>query len=70
MDTLEVQTPPALLPGQFVTIRDLERAHVEAVLVKEPNLDKAARILGIDICTLYRKRRRWGMPLGKTPRRS
>lgn len=49
--------------GELATIEDLERAHISAITSRVENLDHAARILGIDIATLYRKRVRYKMPL-------
>lgn len=47
--------------GDLVSIDDVEKAHVSAVLKKTPDLRESARVLGIDPATLYRKRKRWGM---------
>jgi NtrC-family two-component system response regulator AlgB len=38
-----------------------ERRHVAAVVARHPTLDTAARALGIDPSTLYRKRERYGL---------
>jgi NtrC-family two-component system response regulator AlgB len=38
-----------------------ERRHVAAVLARHPTLDSAAKALGIDPSTLYRKRERYGL---------
>jgi NtrC-family two-component system response regulator AlgB len=46
-----------LQPGMPMTLAELERAHIERVLAAAPTLDAAARLLGIDASTLYRKRR-------------
>jgi NtrC-family two-component system response regulator AlgB len=51
----------AVRPGHFVTIDRLEEEHIRRVVAKVDSLDQAARILGIDIATLYRKRKRLGM---------
>lgn len=50
-----------LQAGDEVTVEQLERAHIEAVLGQAPSLDAAARTLGIDASTLYRKRKRYGL---------
>jgi two-component system, NtrC family, response regulator AlgB len=47
--------------GDPVTLEVLERAHIEAVLGATPTLDVAARTLGIDASTLYRKRKSYGL---------
>jgi DNA-binding NtrC family response regulator len=44
--------------GDLVTLEELEREHIIQVLQKTPDLGTAARILGIDPATLYRKRKR------------
>jgi NtrC-family two-component system response regulator AlgB len=45
--------------GDHVSLEDLERAHIQAVLSSAPTLEAASRILGIDASTLYRKRRQY-----------
>lgn len=47
--------------GAPVTLDQLERRHIEAVLAGCPTLDAAARTLGIDSSTLYRKRKAYGL---------
>ena len=42
----------------------LEREHIERVLVKAQSEKDAARILGIDVSTLYRKRKKFTAPGG------
>jgi NtrC-family two-component system response regulator AlgB len=44
--------------GGPVTLDDLEAEHIRRVVASAPSLDEAARILGIDPSTLYRKRKR------------
>jgi NtrC-family two-component system response regulator AlgB len=39
-----------------------ERRHIAAVLARHPTLDSAAKALGVDPSTLYRKRERYGLP--------
>ena len=39
-----------------------ERRHITAVLAHHPTLDAAAKALGVDPSTLYRKRERYGLP--------
>jgi len=50
-----------IVPGGSVTIDQLELEHIRRVLARSNSLQDAARILGIDQATLYRKRRRMGM---------
>ncbi|HET6632801.1 MAG TPA: sigma-54 dependent transcriptional regulator [Rhodanobacteraceae bacterium] len=45
--------------GAAITLEALERAHIETVVATAPTLDEAARILGIDGSTLYRKRKQY-----------
>ncbi|MDZ3823743.1 MAG: sigma-54 dependent transcriptional regulator [Pseudoxanthomonas sp.] len=47
--------------GDAVSLEALEQAHIEAVLGASESLEAAARTLGIDSSTLYRKRKRWGL---------
>ncbi len=44
--------------GNF-TLDEIERRHVQAVLARTTNLDEVARILGIDVSTLWRKRKKY-----------
>ena len=44
--------------GASVTLAELEDEHIQRVLAKTARLEDAAEILGIDVATLYRKRRR------------
>jgi NtrC-family two-component system response regulator AlgB len=50
--------PDALRIGDDVSLDEIERAHLEAVVRRAPSLEEAARILGIDASTLWRKRKR------------
>jgi NtrC-family two-component system response regulator AlgB len=46
--------------GGDVTLEELEREHILRVLARVPSPDEAARILGIDASTLWRKRKKYG----------
>lgn len=46
--------------GGDCTLEAIEREHVERVLARTATADEAARILGIDPSTLWRKRKAWG----------
>lgn len=54
--------PHRLIPGQPVSLWELEKAHIRKVIENSDNLKQAASILGIDTATLYRKRKK--MKLG------
>ncbi len=47
------------LGGDF-TAEEIEREHVLRVLARAATMEDAARILGIDASTLWRKRKKWG----------
>jgi NtrC-family two-component system response regulator AlgB len=55
------QTDPALVVGARVTLEALETEHIRKILTSARSLDEAARILGIDPATLYRKRQKLGL---------
>lgn len=46
------------VPGSQVTLEELEREHIQKVLTRASSFETAARILGIDPATLYRKRKK------------
>jgi hypothetical protein len=48
--------PPLI--GQLVSLRTVKEAHIAAVVAKTETLEEAAKILEIDIATLYRIRAR------------
>ncbi len=51
----------ALRVGQAVSLEALERAHIEAIVASASTLDAAAKTLGVDASTLYRKRKQYGL---------
>jgi NtrC-family two-component system response regulator AlgB len=51
----------AVAVGARVTLEALEAEHIRRVLANARNLDEAARTLGIDPATLYRKRQKMGL---------
>jgi NtrC-family two-component system response regulator AlgB len=52
---------PKIEVGGSATLDEIEAEHVRRVLAAAPSLDDAARTLGIDPSTLYRKRKRYGL---------
>ncbi len=47
--------------GESLSLEQLEKAHIAAVMATSETLDQAARTLGIDASTLYRKRKQYGL---------
>ena len=47
--------------GAPLSLEELEKAHISAVLANSSTLDQAAKTLGIDASTLYRKRKQLGL---------
>jgi NtrC-family two-component system response regulator AlgB len=54
-------TAPAVVALDGDTLEAAERRHIAAVLARSPTLDAAARTLGVDPSTLFRKRDRYGL---------
>ena len=46
-------------PGGYPSLKELERLYIERVVRESPTLEDAARVLAVDITTLWRKRRRY-----------
>jgi NtrC-family two-component system response regulator AlgB len=47
--------------GGDVTLEELEREHIARVVARAASFEAAARTLGIDVTTLQRKRKRYGL---------
>jgi len=52
---------PRTRVGDALSLEELERVHIRGVMANSPSLEAAARTLGIDVSTLYRKRKQYGM---------
>jgi len=59
----QLGSPPraAVEVGGRVTLEQLEAEHLRRILLSSTSLDEAAKVLGIDPSTLYRKRKRFGL---------
>jgi NtrC-family two-component system response regulator AlgB len=57
-ERIEQQVSKVPWIGGDFTLEDVEREHIARVMQRAPTLEEAARILGIDSSTLYRKRKR------------
>jgi NtrC-family two-component system response regulator AlgB len=42
-------------------LKDFEREHILRALAESPTLERAAAMLGINVTTLWRKRRHYGI---------
>jgi NtrC-family two-component system response regulator AlgB len=47
--------------GDAISLDQLEEMHIRRVLARCKSLDEAAKTLGIDLATLYRRRRKYGI---------
>jgi NtrC-family two-component system response regulator AlgB len=50
--------PEPVIGGEF-TVDEVEREHILRVLARSPTQDEAARVLGLDASTLWRKRKKY-----------
>ena len=57
----EQTTPNTPRIGAALSLDQLEKAHIGAVLATSETLDQAAKTLGIDASTLYRKRKQYNL---------
>jgi NtrC-family two-component system response regulator AlgB len=47
--------------GDDISLEEIEREHIARVVSRAASFDAAARVLGIDVTTLQRKRKRYGL---------
>jgi NtrC-family two-component system response regulator AlgB len=61
-DSIFRQAPESgpVAPGQAASLEKVEREHIMRVLAQSATLDEAAATLGINVTTLWRKRKRYG----------
>ena len=60
--TSQIQSDPILaMTASDVSLEDLEKKHIQQVLTTTRTLEEAASVLGINLSTLWRKRRRYGL---------
>ena len=55
------QPTPLALTASDVSLEELEKQHIQQVLTTTRTLEEAASVLGINLSTLWRKRRRYGL---------
>jgi NtrC-family two-component system response regulator AlgB len=60
-EEFSVASEPTLAVGARVTLDKLEAEHIRRIVASSRSLDEAARTLGIDPATLYRKRAKLGL---------
>ena len=53
--------PPVAMTPSDVSLEELEKQHIQHVLATATTLEEAASTLGINLSTLWRKRRRYGL---------
>jgi NtrC-family two-component system response regulator AlgB len=61
----EKQAAGAPQPGAMVSLEELENEHIARVMERAGTMEEAAKILGIDPATLYRKRKKMSLETGE-----
>ncbi|MFA4903316.1 MAG: sigma-54 dependent transcriptional regulator [Desulfobaccales bacterium] len=56
-----IPTPPEPKVGDLVSLETIEERHIRQVLAASKSLEEAARILGMDPVTLWRRRKKYGV---------
>jgi len=59
--TMAPRSAPAAQIGERVSLDAIEEAHIRQVLTSTKTLDEAAEVLGIDVATLWRRRKKYGI---------
>ena len=59
LSNLVASSQPKAEVGAAVTLTELTDEHIRRVMANTARLEDAAEILGIDLATLYRRRRKW-----------
>ncbi len=59
-DRLLATTAAAAAEEAPQSLEDVERRHIEQVLAESTTLEEAAARLGVNVTTLWRKRKRYG----------
>jgi NtrC-family two-component system response regulator AlgB len=59
--TLAEAAPAPVGVGDRVSLDQLEEMHIRRVLGKTRSLDEAAKVLGVDVATLWRRRKKYGI---------
>jgi transcriptional regulator with PAS, ATPase and Fis domain len=57
----EIRNPPKGSMDAMLSLEEIEEMHIKKVLVSNPDLREASRILKIDQATLWRKRKRYSI---------
>jgi two-component system, NtrC family, response regulator AlgB len=57
----EQAAPTSVAVGDRVSLEELEEMHIRRVLAKTKSLEEAAKVLGVDVATLWRRRKRYGI---------
>jgi NtrC-family two-component system response regulator AlgB len=57
----ETAAPASAGVGDRVSLEELEELHIRRVLAKTKSLEEAAKVLGVDVATLWRRRKKYGI---------
>src|SRR5262249_53854436 len=60
-DVSSARAGPRISLGEDVSLEEIEREHIAQVVARAASFEAAARTLGIDVTTLQRKRKRYGL---------